>query len=346
MNMKAFRMLEWGKPPAIVEVPVPEPGPGQVLLKIGGAGACHSDLGVMKHKPENPKAPAGFTLGHENGGWVAKLGPGVQGFREGDPVVVNAAWGCGICRNCRRGLENYCEGTDKPKSGGLGSDGGMAEYMLIPQARWLVPLRKLDPRDAAPLTDATATSYHAVKRTLPFLAPGSSVMVTGIGGLGQFAVQLLRVLSAARIIAVDTSEDKLTMAREFGADETLLSNDETAGKIKDLTDGLGVDASLDFVGINPTLNLAAGVTRKQGQVIMIGLGGGTYPAAYRKAPLGASFIITMGASNDELREVVALAEAGRIKLKTERFPLEKIEEVYKRMEANQLRSRAVVLPNG
>lgn len=344
--MKAFRMLEWGKPPALVDVPVPEPGPGQVLIKVGGAGACHSDLGVMHHKPENPKAPAGFTLGHENGGWVAKLGKGVQGLREGDPVVVFAAWGCGACSNCRQGLENYCEGKDKLRPGGLGSDGGMAEYMLVPQVRWLIPLRKLDPRDAAPLTDATATSYHAVKRTLPLLVPGSTVVVTGIGGLGQFAVQLLRVLTAATIVAVDTSEEKLKLAREFGADETLLSNDETAGKIKDLTNGVGVEVVLDFVGINPTLALAANVTRKQGQVIMIGLGGGTYPAAYRKVPLGATFAITMGASLGELREVVSLAEAGRIKLKTERFPLEKVEEVYKRMEANQLKGRAVVLPNG
>jgi propanol-preferring alcohol dehydrogenase len=310
-KMMAYRMVEWGRPPQLQEVPVPEPGPGQVLIKVGGAGACHSDLHLMHETPETAAYPAGFTLGHENGGWVAKLGPGVAGLREGDPVVVNAAWGCGMCQNCRRGCENYCEARDKPiRSGGLGSDGGMTQYMLIPAARWLVPLRKLDPRDAAPLTDATATSYHAVKRALPLLVPGSTVVVIGVGGLGQFAVQLLRVLSAATVIAVDTSAQKLLLAREMGADEGLLSNKETAAKIKDMTNGHGVEVVLDFVGASPTLALAAEIARKLGQVTMVGLGGGSYPLAYGKVPLGASFSLIMGSSIDELREVVALAEAG------------------------------------
>jgi propanol-preferring alcohol dehydrogenase len=222
----------------------------------------------------------------------------------------------------------------------------MAEYMLIPSARWLVPLRKLDPRDAAPLTDATATSYHAVKRVLPLLVPGSTVAVIGVGGLGQFAVQLLRVLTAATIVAVDTSAEKLALAREAGADEALLSNAETADRINEMTDGLGAEAVLDFVGANPTLALAAAATRKLGQVIMIGLGGGTYSLGYRKVPLGASFSLIMGSSISELAEVVALAEAGRIQLRTERFPLEKAADAYKRMEANTLQGRAVILPNG
>lgn len=346
-KMKAFRMVEWGRPPALQEIAVPEPGPGQVLIKVGGAGCCHSDLHVMHEKPETARYPAGFTLGHENAGWIARLGQGVQGLKEGDPVVVNAAWGCGACSNCRAGYDNYCEGQDASmKSGGLGADGGMAEYMLIPSARWLVPLRKLDPRDAAPLTDATATSYHAVKRALPLLVPGSTAVVIGVGGLGGFAVQLLKVLCAARVVALDTTEEKLALARELGADETLLSNAESAAKIREMTGGLGAEVVLDFVGIHPTLGTAAAATRKQGMVIMIGLGGGAYPAEFRKTPLGATFAITMGASIGELAEVVALAEAGRIQLRTERFPLEKAPEVYERMESNQLSGRAVLLPNG
>src|SRR5579871_6589507 len=164
MKMKAYRMLHWQQPPQLLGVPVPEPGPGQVLLEMGGAGACHSDLHLLEYKPGQMYFNPPFTLGHENAGWIAKLGPGVQGFEEGDPVVVYASWGCGFCTFCRRGWESYCECKDpalRPGSGGLGSDGGMAEYLLVPSTRLLVRLHKLDPRDAAPLTDATATAYHA-----------------------------------------------------------------------------------------------------------------------------------------------------------------------------------------
>jgi propanol-preferring alcohol dehydrogenase len=348
MKMKAYRILQWQQPPQLVEVPIPEPGPGQVLLKMGGAGACHSDLHLMEWSPEEEGArdKPGFTLGHENAGWVARLGQGVRGCKEGDAVVVNAAWGCGTCGNCRRGCDNYCECKDSPRSGGLGLDGGMAEYLLVPSARWLVPLRKLDPRDAAPLTDATATSYHAVKRALPLLVPGATVVVIGVGGLGQFAVQLLRVLCAATIIAVDTSSAKLAIARELGADHRLLVTDNPAAQIRDLTGGLGAEAVLDFVGADATLALAAEVGRVGGQVTMIGLAGGHYPLTLGKVPLGSNFAIIMGSSISELTEVVALAEAGRIQLRTERFPLERAAEAYARMKANQLQGRAVILPNG
>ena len=183
----------------------------------------------MEWTAERARYQAGFTLGHENAGWVARLGQGVVGLREGDPVVVYAAWGCGACANCRRGYENYCECEDwskRRRAGGLGSDGGISwpSTCWYPGWRGLVPLRKLDPRDAVPLTDATATSYHAVKRVLPSLVPGATVVVIGVGGLGQFAVQLLHVLCAATIIAVDASAEKLKSAREFGADHGILSS--------------------------------------------------------------------------------------------------------------------------
>lgn len=343
-SMKAYRIIEWGRPPELAEVPVPTPGPGQVVIKVGGAGACHSDLYLIHGDKSIATFPAGFTLGHENAGWIAKLGEGVRGFREGDPVVVNASWGCGVCGSCRRGADNYCEGTDRG-SGGLGSDGGMAEYMLVPASRWLVPLSTLDPRDAAPLTDAAATSYHAVKRVLPALVPGTTAVVIGVGGLGQFAVQLLRVLCAATIVAVDTSAQKLASARELGVDHTVLSNADSGVRIKELTSGVGAEAVLDFVGVDATLAVAASVTRKEGRLIVIGLGGGSYPLAYGRIPLGATFGYTLGATIAELAEVVALAEAGRIQLRTERFPLEQAAEVYSRLEANQLQARAVLVPD-
>jgi len=349
MKMQAYRMLQWQQPPQLVEVPVPEPGPGQVLLKVGGAGACHSDLHVMEWPPGHAYFNPPFTLGHENAGWVAKRGSGVQGFKEGDAVVVYASWGCGVCTYCRRGWESYCESRDpaiRPGSGGLGSDGGMAEYLLVPSTRLLIPLCKLDPRDAAPLTDATATSYHAVKRSLGLLVPGTTVVVIGVGGLGQFAVQLLRVLSAATIIAVDTSADKLATARQLGADHGFLSADNPARSIKELTNGQGAEVVLDFVGANQTLALAAEVARVLGNVTLIGLARGSVPFAFGSVPRGCSFTTIIGCSCSELAEVVALAEAGKIQMRTERFPLAKVADAYDRLRANQVQGRAVILPNG
>src|SRR6516164_3542623 len=139
--MKAFQMVAWQRPGELREVPVPEPGPGQVLIKIGGAGACHSDLHILEEPPKPGPAPAPFTLGHENAGWIEKLGPGATGFAKGDPVIVYGPWGCGLCMSCRMGMENYCLKPGGPTPGGLGPyDGGMAPYLLVPATRFLVPL--------------------------------------------------------------------------------------------------------------------------------------------------------------------------------------------------------------
>ena len=161
--MRAFQLVAWQKPPELREVPVPEPGPGQILVKVGGAGACHSDLHLMERPAPKRPVKLPFTLGHENAGWVEKLGPGATGFAPGDPVIVYGPWGCGNCKNCRMSMENYCESAGgSARGGGLGGyDGGLAPYLLVPSSRFLVPLGTLDPREAAPLTDAALTSCEA-----------------------------------------------------------------------------------------------------------------------------------------------------------------------------------------
>ena len=143
------------------------------MVKVGGAGACHSDLHLLEAPAGSRSFTLPFTLGHENAGWVEKMGPGATGFAPGDPVIVYGPWGCGLCMNCRKGMENYCQTPGKPSPGGLGgTDGGMAEYLLVPSTRYLIPLGDLDPREAAPLTDAGLTSYHAVKRSVHLLGRG------------------------------------------------------------------------------------------------------------------------------------------------------------------------------
>ena len=181
--MKAVRFVGAGCPAQVVDIPTPRPGPGEILVKIGGAGACHSDLHVLKHGRRG--APPQFTLGHENAGWIAELGSGVHGWKQGDAVAVYPVWGCGHCPACAKSAENYCINfrPEMPRIiGGLGRDGGMAEYMIVPDGRFLVRLGKLDPKAAAPLTDAALTPYHAIKSVLPALTPDTTVLMIGIGG--------------------------------------------------------------------------------------------------------------------------------------------------------------------
>jgi propanol-preferring alcohol dehydrogenase len=342
--MEAFRLVGYQKPPELREVPVPEPGPGQVLLKVGGAGACHSDLHIMETPAGQIDLP--FTLGHENAGWVERLGPGAAGYSVGDAVLVYGPWGCGRCFNCRMGIENYCENSHEFRPGGLGRDGGMASYLLVPSTRFLVPLGTLDPRDAAPLTDAALTSYHVVKRSLHLLGAGSTAVVIGVGGLGQMAVQLLRVLSGATtIVAVDTAADKLEIARQMGADEALLSGDAAVKRIKDMTRGQGAAVVLDMVGVDATLTFAAQVARVLGHVTIVGLGGGALPVNFFTLPHECSVASPYWGSITELMEVVTLAQAGTIQMLVEHFPLERAGEAYSLLHDGKIRGRAVITPN-
>jgi len=344
--MKAFQLVGYQKRPELREVSIPEPGPGQVLVKIGGAGACHSDLHLME-APAGPNAVQfPFTLGHENAGWVEKLGPGTTGFAPGDPVIVYGPWGCGLCMNCRVGKENYCQNPGNIKAGGLGANGGMAHYLLVPSTRFLIPLGTLDPRNAAPLSDAALTSYHAVKRSLHVLGAGSTAVVIGAGGLGQMAIQVLRALSSATtVIAVDTSTDKLEIAKRMGADEGLLSGDAAVKRIKDITRGQGAELVLDMVGVNPTLTMAAQVARVLGHLTIVGLGTAALPVNFHSPAKECSVASPYWGYITELMEVVDLAQAGKIKMLVEHFPLERANEAYHLLHDGKIQGRAVVTPN-
>jgi len=346
--MRAFQLVEWQKPAELREVPVPAPGPGQVLVKVGGAGACHSDLHLMDVPAGTQPFQLPFTLGHENAGWVEKLGPGTTGLAPGDPVIVYGPWGCGLCMNCRMGMENYCEKPGGPTPGGLGGyDGGMAPYLLVPAARFLVPLGSLDPRAAAPLSDAALTSYHAIKRSRHLLGPGSTAVVIGAGGLGQMAIQVLRTLSAATtIIAVDTAVDKLDIAKRMGADEVLLSGDKAVKRIKDMTRERGAELVLDMVAVNATLQMATQVACVLGHLTIVGIGGGALPVNFLNPPHECSVASPFWGSIPELMEVVSLAEAGKIKMVVECFPLERASEAYRLLHDGKIQGRAVITPNG
>jgi len=344
--MRAFRISNWKEGATWVDVPKPEPGPGEILIRIGGAGACHSDLHIMhEFSPETmplvEKWPIPMTLGHENAGWIE--GGDTGSLEIGAPVVLSFAPGCGQCAACRQGATNYCEHPEGLLAPGIGRDGGFAEYMLAP-TRSAIPLHKLEPWQAAPLTDAGLTSYHAIKRCLPLLTPDATAVVIGVGGLGHMAVKLLRVLTGASIIAVDRDNKALELAREMGADITLSSDESATSEIRKATGGLGAMVIFDFVGIDATLEMAAGAVRTRGQIVVVGIGGGTLPFSYGGLPLGVSVVSTYGGSILELAEVVALAESGRIESHITQFPLDQVEQVYEKMKNNEIRGRAVLVP--
>jgi propanol-preferring alcohol dehydrogenase len=344
--MQAVQLVRWQAGPELRDVEVPEPGPGEVLVKVAAAGLCHSDLHVMEWPEGTLPWSLPFTLGHENAGHVAQLGEGVTGLAEGDAVLVYGPWGCGTCTQCVRGAENLCDRRlERPGTGcGLGFDGGLAEYLLVRSQRHLVPIGELDPVHAAPLTDAALSPYHALKSELHRLVPGSQAVVIGVGGLGHVAVQLLRELSPARIVAIDLRERSRRFALDAGAAAALDANGLHATDVRAELRGEGATLVLDFVGNDATLALAAGSIAAGGHVSAVGVGGGTFPMTFGQVPLEWSLSKPSWGTLPELHEIVALARAGSIHVEVERLRLDEAVDGYRRLHDGEIDGRAVVVP--
>jgi propanol-preferring alcohol dehydrogenase len=246
------------------------------------------------------------------------------------------------------GMENYCERPDLQgaSGGGLGFDGGMAPYMLVPHARWLLPLGELDPVVAAPLTDAGLTPYHAVKRSLAKLVPGSTAVVIGVGGLGHMGVQFLEAMSPATIVAVDQRQEALELAASLGAHHTVASGPDARDQIMELTKGAGAEVVLDFVGVDATLQLAAAVAKATGDLTIVGIGGGSLTVGFFAVPYEVSVATTYWGTRAELAEVLALAAAGRIRTTATTFPLADAALAYRALQAGTVAGRAVITPDG
>ena len=342
--MRAARLHSYGQPLVLEEVPTPVPGPGEVLVRVDGAGFCHSDIHVMDGEIQVlPRLP--LTLGHENGGHVASAGRGVRSVREGDPVAVFGGWGCMACAYCITGHEQLCE---TPQWVGLSArDGGYAEYLLVPHERYLIKLERLAPREAAPLTDAALTPYRAIVRAQPYLQPDHHVLLIGLGGLGQYGLKLLQLLSGCPVVVVEVSEQKLQLGRQMGADAVVDGRAaDAAERIVAATRGRKAIASFDFVGSDATLALAIGATRAMGKVTQIGLAGGTARLkVLENTPFEVAFEATLWGTIKELREVLALAESGRLSPIPMTFhPLEHINDVYARVKRGEVEGRAVITP--
>ncbi|HZM77070.1 MAG TPA: alcohol dehydrogenase catalytic domain-containing protein [Candidatus Limnocylindrales bacterium] len=333
--MRAYRMTSWGDEPRVVEVPIPEPGPGQVLIRVAGCGLCHSDF-TMRRMPEPAGRALGwampYTMGHETAGWIASP---AHGFTIGDPVALVSPNSCGRCDFCRKARDNCCPAGVLGR--GYGRDGGLAEYVLVDDPRALLPLGDLDPRTAGPLTDAGATAYHAVRRALPRLLSGGAAAVIGTGGLGSFALQFLLLAESVSVVAVDTNPQALNRATDLGVHERLSSIDKLAQRSQDVV--------LDFVGTDETIAAGVAAVRPGGSYGLIGAAGGRLNKPWFHAlPRDGEIFTFQGGTIADARDVIALAAQGRIRNDVTIFPLTQIEEAYTLLASAALPTRAIIDP--
>lgn len=346
--MKALQYRVFGHVPEVVDIPTPDPQPGQIRLKVTAAGLCHSDHVVM-NTPESAfrfgRLP--LTLGHEGAGVVDALGEGVGGVGVGDAVAVYGPWGCGLCVKCAVGKENYCihARSLSIRPPGLGSPGAIAEYMIVGDVRHLVPLHDLDPVANVSLTDAGLTPYHAIKKSIPKLTAGSTALVIGVGGLGHVAVQILRQLTGSTVIATDLTEAKLELALRHGAHHAIQSDHEAIATIRTLAGPAGVQSVFDFVGSQSTVTTAAAVVGAEGDVSIIGIGGGKLPVGFQTTAFDVDVRSPYWGSRSELIEVFAMARRGQLQVEVETFTLDEAAEAYDKLARGQINGRAVVIPH-
>jgi D-arabinose 1-dehydrogenase-like Zn-dependent alcohol dehydrogenase len=331
--MRAVRIESYGQAPRLVSVPEPElSDPHDVIVRIAGAGVCRTDVHIVAGALEeafNPTLP--FTLGHENAGWVHAVGPAVQNVAVGDAVIVHPALTCGFCDGCRRGNDMHCGSWAFP--GVDGRDGGYAE-LLRTSARALVRLGDVDPARVAPHADAGLTAIHAVKRLAPFVRAGSTVAVTGAGGgLGHLALQLLRVLTPARIVALEATEERAAFARSFGPDEVYL------GAVDE-----PVDVVLDLVGEGPVPDAALAMLRKGGVYSIVGYGGDVRLEHLDMINRELTVIGNQIGSYADLVELMELDRVGRIQLEAHAFRLDEAPAVLEELAAGRIIGRAVLIP--
>src|SRR6202034_3335306 len=285
--------------------------------------------------------PLPYILGHENAGWVHEVGSGVTNLQPGDTVILHPFVTDGLCRACRAGDDMHCENAAFP---GLSRDGGMAEYLLT-SARSCIKLNpSTRPQDVAALADAGITAYHAVRKALPLLYPGTTAVVIGAGGLGHIGVQCLAALSATRIIVVDRNPDALKLAGQLGAAHTVVADGTQVDAVRDLTGGRGAHVVLDFVAEQGAETDAWDMTAPGGSDFVIGYGGTLTIPTLDIISTERNIIGNIVGTYKELAELMALAQAGQVTLHTKAYPLTAAPDALADLDAGRVRGRAILVP--
>ena len=351
--MKSAKIIEIKRPLQIQENKTPKPKGSQVLVKVQSSGVCHSDIHLWEGGYEGPqgqflkttdrgvKYP--LTPGHEIAGVIDSLGDQTEGFAKNEKVLVFPWIGEGLCPACRTGEENLC---DKPRSLGIYTDGGYADYVLVPSYKYLVKLGdEIDTDTSAPLSCSALTAYGAVKNGN--LKPNDNVVIVGTGGLGLMAIQLAKAITGSRIIALDRDDKKLKAAKENGADDIINSKKEDAVKaVMELTGRMGADAVIDFVNASSTVETDMNFLRRRAKVVLVGLFGGELKLNLISMPTRLYKLIgSYTGSINDLIELVSLAKRDIIKpIISNKFKLEEATKALKMLNDGKILARGVINP--
>ncbi len=352
MRQRCYCLTAHHQPLVRREEDVPEPKGGEVLVKILGAGVCHSDIhiwdgeydlgGGKKLVLKDRGVSLPLVMGHEIAGEVAALGPDAKGVRVGDKVLVYPWLGCGECPICLRDEENLCL---KPSSLGVYRAGGYAEYVLAPRAKYCIDLGGLDPAEAAPLACSGVTTYSALRKFGPAIAD-APVVIMGAGGLGHMALSILRAMGGKGAVVVDIDEAKREGAIKAGALAAIDGGaPDAARQLIDATGG-GARMVLDLVGAASTVNLAIASATRGTEIVVVGLYGGEVTVSVPFFPLRplairGSYVGNLG----ELRDLVGLARDGKVKpVQVTRRPLDEATEALGQLRAGKVLGRVVLVP--
>ena len=350
--MKSARILGPNEPLAVSESETPKPEGDQVLVKVNSVGVCHSDLHLweggydlgdgqfMKVTDRGVKYPV--TPGHEIVGTVEDIGNNVSGIAKGEQVLVFPWIGCGECPACKVKNENLC---DAPKSMGVFQDGGYSDYALIPSFKYLAKLDGVDPDAATSLACSGLTAYTAIKKANQ--NSPEFLVIVGAGGLGLMGVQIAKAITKAKIICVDLDDQKLDIAKEMGAHYTINSKDpETSQKIMSICNDKGADSVVDFVNAPPTVKLGFAILRKRGNLVLVGLFGGSLELSLVTIPLKSLTIQGAYTGNyDDMVELLALARKGILNpVISKRYALDDANTALEDLKARKILGRAVINP--
>ncbi|MBA8826076.1 NAD+-dependent secondary alcohol dehydrogenase Adh1 [Saccharopolyspora lacisalsi] len=318
--MKAVRVHAYGERARIESVPDPEvAGPLDVLVEVNAAGVCRTDLHILEGQwADKSGVSLPYVIGHENAGTVREVGSAVRNVEPGDKVILHPLVTCGLCRPCRSGDDVHCENSLFP---GIDTDGGMAELMLT-NARAVVKLDEgLRPADVAALADAGLTAYHAVRKAVPLLYPGTHVVMIGAGGLGHIGLQSLTALTPAEITVVDRSPEALKLAADLGAHHTVTADGGQLEAVREITGGKGAHVVLDFVGESGTEDEGVAMTRNAGSYFVIGYGGAVNVPTIDIISREINLIGNLVGSYNDLDELMTLTARGKVSLRTRTYPL-------------------------
>jgi NAD+-dependent secondary alcohol dehydrogenase Adh1 len=334
-------MQAYHLPLELVDLPVPEPSRAtDVLVRIGGAGVCATDLHAIEGLMEAAGVSLPRVLGHENAGWVEVAGDGVSTVVPGDAVLVYPPYSCGLCVACRRGNDMHCA---RHEFTGLSVDGGFAEYVLVSERSLLKLPDGIQPAEVAPHADAGLTAYHAVRRLAHLAVPGTTAVVIGVGGVGHIALQLLRELGSSALIAVDTDERRRRLAAALGADE-IADGRAAVDAVRDTTAGRGADLVFDFVGTDATHAASLALLARGGTYSVIGYGGTVSAPSAGLVVNEHSVVGNLVGTWVDLWELLQLHAAGKVRLETETHPLDSVNEVLGKLRDGDVTGRAVLVP--